>query len=247
MFSLLQSAATADARDRLVIAPHHPDRLGRPAARPADVEQERFRQALTWNVFRTLELLPPGFWLRRFHARLTGGASTPAAQTARISLWQFMPLPPVQRLDGARAPIPVDVIIETEHAVWTLVVAHAHARLDDDDRMSPVVDAGAWLSGAREHYCGVVDAEISDSSYGGLTKRRYTRSRESSGLRSATRGPARPRPAAACGAIRWTELAAILRECEDARSLTAIERALAHNAVSWLQEAGVEAAAPLSD
>jgi hypothetical protein len=44
--------------DRFVIAQHHPDRLRRPVA-VAAVSDERFQQALLWNISRTLELLTP--------------------------------------------------------------------------------------------------------------------------------------------------------------------------------------------
>jgi hypothetical protein len=40
------------------------------------------------------------------------------------------------------------------------------------------------------------------------------------------------------GALEWRDLAAILEECQEAQSLTAIERALARNAVEWLRRAG---------
>jgi hypothetical protein len=149
MLSMLRPRITAD-RDRFVIAPHHPDRLRRPPARPGAVERDRFQQALTWNVFRTLELLAPAFWLRRLHVRLTGDEPPPAAQIVQVSLWPALPLPPIQRIDGARPDVRVDVAIETEHSVWTLIVARGrdHAA-DDGDRVAPVVDAGAGSTVAR--------------------------------------------------------------------------------------------------
>src|SRR5687767_11528510 len=58
---------------RLVVWPHHPDMLQRPAANGAELP---VTQALTWNVFRTLELMPPAFWLRRLNAAL--GLAPPA-------------------------------------------------------------------------------------------------------------------------------------------------------------------------
>ena len=57
-------------REQIVIASHHPDRRRRPLTRPGAIESDQFRQALLWNIFRTFELLPPAFWLRRLKARL---------------------------------------------------------------------------------------------------------------------------------------------------------------------------------
>ena len=234
MFSTLLRPPTSDIPYQLVIAPHHPDRLGRPAARPGTIDRERFLQAVTWNVFRTLELLPPTFWLRRFQARLTGDPSVMAAQLLRVSLWRPMPLPPIQRIDGARTDVVADVLIETEHAVWTLIATGQDDHVDDE-RIAQLIDAGAWLAGARQYYCGVIEADTTTDSIGRIVETRYSRSRHSVGLRSATHGPSRP-TLAGLGAIRWADLAAILQECHDADSLSAVERALAHNAVAWLRE-----------
>ena len=70
------------------------------------------------------------------------------------------------------------------------------------------------------------------------TVERYVRSRDSLQLRSDTRGNA-PSNVHGIGSVRWTDLAAILRDCEQADVLTNIERALARNAVTWLEQAGI--------
>ena len=69
---VFRSHMTHNDLDRFVIALNHPDRLQRPVVSLAAASAERFQQALIWNIFRTLELLTPSFWLRRFHIRLTG-------------------------------------------------------------------------------------------------------------------------------------------------------------------------------
>src|SRR5690348_8761883 len=148
MFRSADSSFTEHARGQFVIAPHHPDRLRRPLPRAGVVERERFHQSLVWNVFRTLELLPPAFWLRRLHVRLAGAALLPAPQVVSVHLWQPLQLPAVLRLDGARADVVVDVVIETEHAIWTLVAAESVSRSFEDgdeesgDLVSRTIDAG---------------------------------------------------------------------------------------------------------
>ena len=54
-------------RRRFVVWPHHPDMLRRPTT---DGVEWSATQALTWNIFRTAELFPPAFWLRRLNASL---------------------------------------------------------------------------------------------------------------------------------------------------------------------------------
>lgn len=233
---LLQPHATADVRNQFVIAPHHTDRLRRPPARLGAIDRDQFQQALTWNIFRTLELIAPAFWIRRLHVRLRGDASLVPPQTVRISLWRPLPLPPIQRIDGACPDAVPDVVIETEHTVWTLLTPTA-GDYGGDSTVAQMAAAGAWLAGAREHYCGIIEARTTSTSFGGVLTDRYARSRESVALRSATRGSAAPM-LTGFGTLEWNDLAAILEECQQAQNLTAIERALARNAVEWLRQVG---------
>ena len=94
--------AALEVQDQFVISPHHPDRLRRPSPRGAAAGRDRFQQALTWNVFRTLELVAPAYWLRRFHTRLTGQPSLVPPQIVDVHLWRALPLPPILQIDGAR-------------------------------------------------------------------------------------------------------------------------------------------------
>jgi hypothetical protein len=226
--------------DLFVIAQHHPDRLRRPPVAVAAASDERFQQALLWNIFRTLELLTPSFWLRRFHIRLTGEALLVPPQISRIHLWQHLPLPPIQRIDGERPDVVADVVIETEHAVWTLVAQSASTDVTDSDLTAAVADAGAWFAGARQHYCGVIESGATNKSVGSVLQSRYSRSRDSARIRSATRGPAAPTDVQ-WGAIHWQELTALLQDCREAATLPPIERALAQNALDWLTTIGIHA------
>jgi hypothetical protein len=157
------------------------------------------------------------------------------------SLWQTLPLPPIQRIDGAKPEVLVDVMVESEHAVWTLVVAKSAQAGDVHERITEVVDAGGWLAGAREHYCGVIE-DAADTKFGDSLRKRYGRSSVSIQLQSASRGPAGP-SLKGVGGARWQDLAAILGDCEQADNLPAIQRALARNTLVWLQSVGIEARA----
>ena len=231
--------AALEAQDQFVISPHHPDRLRRPSPRGAAAGRDRFQQALTWNVFRTLELVAPAYWLRRLHTRLTGQPSLVPPQIVDVHLWRALPLPPILQIDGARPDVTVDVIIETEHDVWTLIVPRHGEVPDIQERATHVIDAGGWLAGARPHHCGVIESDTDNTMAGSLLKSRYARSRDRAAPRSATRGPAAP-IAITWGVIPWSDLAAILHECSEAGNLPPIERAPARNATDWLGAVGVE-------
>jgi hypothetical protein len=232
---------TDEVRAAFVIAPHHPDRLRRPLPAGIAAGDDPFRHALTWNVFRTLELIAPSFWLRRLHVRLTGAASLLAPQVVSVRLWPELSLPPIRRIDGTRAGVVADVVIETEHDVWTILVPPDRSVETIATDAADVLDAGGWLAGRRSHHSGVIERDASNASAGLLLKQRYGRSRESAALRSAARGPATP-AGSGWGRLSWPDLAAVLADCAGARNLPAIERTLAANAVDWLHSVGIEPA-----
>ena len=145
-------------RDRLIVWPHHPDRLRRPTSRPGAIHADNLQHALAWNLFRTLELLPPAFWLRRLQARLQSAQSLETApQIVRVGLWRALPMPPAQRLiDPDRTEPMADILIETD-AVWTLMVRHDDWLEVPEEGIGPMarlIDAESWFAGTRDYYCG---------------------------------------------------------------------------------------------
>jgi hypothetical protein len=234
-----------DVNGDVVIVPHHPDRLRRPLPRTGVHDEEHVLHALTWNVFRTLELLPPAFWLRRLHAYLRGAAPGAAAQTVNVTLWRELPLPPAQRIDGARPAVVIDVAIETEYAVWAFMTATAKDTrwFEGDpgraDISAQMIAAASWLAGTRDCHIGLIQSTRGDTVSETAAVHRYSRSRDSLSLRAGSR-PDSLRNVRGVGLLRWTQLASILQDCVQATVLTDIERALALNALSWLGQVGVQ-------
>jgi hypothetical protein len=243
MFRAVQSLRIAEVRQQIVIAPHHPDSLRRPLPRLGAIEDDRFRQTLLWNVFRTFELLPPAFWLRRLQARLHMDPVQRAPHTVRVDLWRALALPLAHHVDGVRPDVVADVVVETEHAVWTLMLCgnalrHVDAESATADFASQVIDATSWYAGRRGCHFGILTGQPRHQDDGVALVERYFRSRDSLQLRADPRGNALSN-VRGIGSVRWTDLAAILRDCEQADVLTNIERALARNAVTWLEQVGI--------
>ena len=115
------SAFTAVCASEFILLDHHPDLSRRPDARPGVIDAENRRAALTWNVFRTLELIAPAFWLRRLRARLDVLTSFEAGgPSLSVRLWAVLPTPAERR---RHEPVRVDALIETDaavHGVMTL-------------------------------------------------------------------------------------------------------------------------------
>jgi hypothetical protein len=245
MWRNVKDVVLDDIHEQFVICPHHPDRLRRPSPRPEILHADTLEHALTWNVFRTLELLPPAFWLRRLQARLQSAQTLDSApQIVRVELWRALCQPPSQRLIDPHQRDPVaDILIETEHAVWTLMVMGDDASWHEGDAgasdpMARLIEAGSWLAGTRDYHFGVVVFEPNRSPITTAMVQRYGRSRNSLTLRSGPRAGAMAN-VRGVGLTRWTDLAAILQDCEHAQVLSDIERALARNALTWLARVGI--------
>ncbi len=233
-------ASVEAVREQIVIAPYHPDRLRRPRGRPGAIEDQRFSQTLLWNIFRTLELLPPAFWLRRLQARLHMDWFPAAPQTVRVDLWRPMTLPPAHHIDGVRLDVTADVVVETEHAIWALMLGGEDLRrVETDstkaDSAAQLIDAMSWYAGTRDCVFGVISSRSMHQDASVPVVERYFRSKDSLRLRSDWRGNLLSN-VRGVGSLRWTDLAAILRDCEQAHGHTRIERALARNVVTWLEQ-----------
>lgn len=233
----LRSSLDSDS-DLFEIRPHHPDRLRRPAPRPGRVRADVMAHAMSWNIFRALELLPPAFWLRRFHARLQNADNLgPAPVTLGISLWRTLPPSPAQAIRDESGSVCADVVIETEHLVWTLVTTFGADIVSSDaaasglDPIGRLIDAGSWFAGRREYYCGLIVRDPPDTPRGVSLIQRYAA--RAAGI---TRVPASAaaRGVRGVGIARWDDLVEILEDCATSPVLTDFDRAVARRALAWV-------------
>lgn len=232
-----RNAPAGVAEPDFVVVSHHPDRLNRPA-----VGLERgyrgLEQTLTWNIFRTLELLPPAFWLRRLRARLQDSSlGAPAPTIGRVSLWRALQPSPALSLSDSSAPVTPDVLIETEFTVWTLMTLLGRdVRLADDEPMDPVmrvIDAGSWHAGAREYCFGLIVSDPADAPFATARTRHYAQHRAHVLNRLSHRADGVAN-LGAIGVARWTDLREILEDCAASDALRGVENALATRALDWL-------------
>jgi hypothetical protein len=146
-------------------------------------------------------------------------------------------------IEGAQPDVVADVVIETEHALWTLMCwAHPDDWIVEGDSATydlaaRAIDASAWRAGTRHYRFGVIENETGGTSAASVLRNRYSRSRRSVTLRSGMRGTV---ALAGVGAVPWPDLVDILRDCAQANVLTEIERSLARNAVAWLERVGMD-------
>ncbi|MCC7418471.1 MAG: hypothetical protein IT176_15145 [Acidobacteria bacterium] len=224
-----------------ILQQHDPRLRGCPAPRPGSLLEDRVCAALTWNVFQTLALIAPSFWLRRLKARLVGlDAIDQAPLEAAALFWEPLGTRPAA---AGGHPSRADVLIETEHAVFGLMALFGRDLSWDAsaepaaDPVLQLIDGVSFRAGVRGCYVGLVASDAQAPVAASLFDR-YAGSRD--GL--ARRLPARRDGLAnICGIGRttWTNMHTILRDCAGADVLDDLERYAASRTVRWLAAAGI--------
>ncbi len=236
------SPHTTVCASEFILLDHHPDLSRRPEAKPGLVDIENRRAALTWNVFRTLELIAPAFWLRRFRARLDVlTAQEPAERTLSVRLWADLPTPGERRL---RDPVMVDALIETDTAVYgVMTFAGSDLPFGDSTRARPdpilrVIDAVSWYAGARDCYVALITSDRLDTPAGSGLIDRYRGSRETLRHRLPHRRDGLM-TVRGLGRTTWQDVAGIIQDGADSDSLTELERFAAARTGRWLDSMGI--------
>jgi hypothetical protein len=226
---------------RLLVSPYHPDTLRCPASGSAVTPSDRLRHALTWNVFKTLEQIAPGIWMRPLVARATGlpEGYNSAPHITAVTCWpNLQPAPTAMLRRGRRHSVPVSAIIDTDDTVITVLTPSPTGMLDNvvsetaENGLLDVAEATAYLAGTRSAYVSVVlPIELDEQVWAWRVRRRaeqVTRVLSSSG-----RGPNNIR---GIGATTWSALHELLSDVAQSRFISKSEQRCAMTAVEWMSE-----------
>lgn len=224
--------------DEWLVQAHHPDLLRQPEPRPGRAACERLQMALVWNVFRTLSLVEPSFWLRGLHARLFGFDDRYRAPGA-LDVRFWVPAPSREPGDA----VVVDVLLESPQIVWALETVYARdiivtARdVEGPDPLLRTIDAALALAGGRDVFVALVTSGDSAAPIGTRLVRRYAaapdllRSRLPA-LRDAVRMPR-------IGRGTWGTLATVVAEAARTPAVDRPERLALYRCLDWLAAAGI--------
>ncbi len=238
----MQGDTTTLCASQFILLDHHPDLARRPEAKPGRIDTGNLSAALAWNVFRTLELIAPAFWLRRFRARLDVPTPlAPVGQTLSVRLWAALPTPGER---GQLEPVCVDALVESETAVYgVMTFAGSDLELGDSTRARPdailrTIDAASWHAGVRDCYVAFVTTSCADSPVGSGLIDRYRGSRDALLRRLPHRrdGLTNVR---GIGRMTWRDVAGIIQDCAGSESLTDLERFAARRTGRWLDSLGI--------
>jgi len=225
---------------RFLVSPYHPDSLRYPSA-PVTTPKERLRHALTWNVFKTLEQVSPGLWMRLLVARSVGLPDhyDAAPHIVKSVCWPSLkPAPSTVLRRGRPQALPVGAVVDADDTVVTFLAPGPHELLDrvlSDtavDGLVNVAEATAWLAGTRSAYVSVVLPLESDTpEWVERVRRRGQRAHRV--LLADARGPANLK---GIGAVTWASLHDLLAEVAASPFIPESERRCVQETVGWMQE-----------
>ena len=227
-----------DFRDNLIIDRYHVDLAAARGAKLEAMRSEHSEDVVTWNVFRSLAQLDPAFWLPRLHQTVFGeSASSPAPQTVSVRLWvPTVPPPGLRNFQKDEGASEVDVVIETEYAVWFIEakfrsdISTTTTNNPDRDQVLRNMDVGSWFAGVRDFYFALLVADPVRSPRGAAAVARY---RET--LPALSHRPDGLRNLKGVEVMRWTQLAEVLQQCA-LGAPRADERPFAERAMAFLRE-----------
>ena len=231
--------AFAGGSDDWVVSAHHPDRRRAPQPRPGRVLEDRMRAALAWNVFRTLAGIDPSRWLRPLHARIFGfDERYRAPEWLDVRLWVPVPAPGL----GTAAEI-VDVVLESEAAVWAFLTAFERdvivgaGDVDGPDPVLRTTMAAARLAAGRRLFVGLLASPSGTAPVGERLVRRYAASPAL--LHSRLRPHVAAPDLGGLGVGRWETCATVLAACHASPAVAAPEGQAALRCLRWLSANGI--------
>jgi hypothetical protein len=230
-----------DFRDNLIIDRYHPDLAVMRGSKRDMLRSENSEDALTWNVFRSLVQIDPGFWLPLLRAKAFPDAQ-PVSPSGIVTthLWKEVHPPPSLRLHQKdEDPSEIDVIIETEVSVW-FIEAKFKSDISTKTTNNPTrdqvvrnLDVGSWYAGVRDFYFALLIMNEEKSPRGAGVLKAVGAS-----VPALAHRPDGMKNIKGCGLLRWGDVADVLQAAGDSAPRDD-ERGYARRAAGWMKERGL--------
>jgi hypothetical protein len=230
-----------DFRDNLIIDRYHPDLATMRGSKRDKLRSENSEDALTWNVFKSLGQVDPGFWLPLLRAKaFPNAAATVEPHIVTTHLWMEVHPPPSLHLHQKdEDPSEIDIVIETEVSVW-FIEAKFNSDISTKTTNNPMrdqiirnLDVGSWYAGIRDFYFALLITDEERSPKGVRVLETVWPS-----VPSLPHRPDGMKNIKGCGLLRWRDIAQVLLAAADGAPRDD-ERGYARRAEGWMRERGL--------
>ncbi|WP_078549273.1 hypothetical protein [Litchfieldia alkalitelluris] len=248
-----------DFRDNLIIDSYHPIFHKMKGSKINQMRSENSEDALTWNVFKSLQQINPRCWFPYFVSR---GLNIETEQfyfynplqhmhvpeIVQIKLWQIIQPPPSLKLHQKdEGSTEVDIIIEGENYVWFIEAKYKSdismktTNNQSRDQIIRNIDVGSYYAGVRNFYFSLLILDEKNSSKGYKMANQYKQELESDMDKFLSSFDHRSDALTNLKEISvfyWEDLASIFKYCSNYAE-DQFERDIAKRAFDWLQSKNI--------
>ncbi|MGE6298316.1 hypothetical protein [Guptibacillus hwajinpoensis] len=241
-----------DFRDNLLIDKYNPILQSMRSMKTKHLRSENSEDAITWNVFKSLQQINPVYWYPELISKGINQTSFPLKKQIDtnqipnkldIKLWQSIKPPETLLKKGpAEGATEVDVIIECEEFVWVIEAKYksdiSTGTTHDKERNQILrnIDVGSNYAEGRDFYFSLLILDDKSSSKGIAAVEKYSReltedvSQFEDHLKHRTVGLFNLQ---GLTVFYWRDLAAIFKSCID-QVEDEFEKMIATRVFNWL-------------
>ena len=145
-------------RDNLIISKYDNQFINMRAEKIKNMCSENSEDVLTWNVFKSLSQIDPGFWLPNIFSKAFN-VEFPYDALVKIDLWKSIEPPKsITDFQKAEGNTEVDIMIESDKFVWSIEAKYKSdidmrtTNNENRDQLLRNIDVGSFYSGDRDFY-----------------------------------------------------------------------------------------------
>jgi len=238
----------ADFRDNLIVDRYDRVFATMDAGKLERLQSEDSKDAITWNVFRSLWRVNPEYWLWPLQQMALPCSDRFSTDRITLSLWQQLPIPqeslssrPEPRSNGPQGNI--DVVLEGREWVWFIDALYQNdislgtASNPTPDVILRKIDTGTHYAGTRDFYFSLLVLNDETSPVGAMSVEAYNDPAKAR-KRLATQRPDGLPNFRATSRMTWSMLASTLRKAADT-AIRPDEVMIAYGASEWMAKKGL--------
>ena len=235
----------SDYRDNLIVDRYDMCFVTMRESKKKHLQSENSEDALSWNVFRSLNKIRPAKWLDLVAEKAFGYSLPGQPNETIIHLWKDVPPPAVLLKTGDEGISEIDIVLENPEWVWFIEakyksdISEGTTTRPTRDQVLRNIDVGSYYAGVRSFYFSLLCLNSTSSPKGIAAVNKYSDPEElKTTLPHRTDDLSNIR---GIGTLFWNDIAQIMKSaasCAD-RSDEAI---FAERAVTWMEAKGVSRA-----
>lgn len=234
-----------DYRDNLIVDRNDACFVTMRDSKKEHLRSENSEDALSWNVFRSLNQISPEKWLDLLAEKAFGGTLPGQPNETTIQLWKNVPPPPALLKTGDEGISEIDIVLENPEWIWFIEakyksdIAERTTTRPTRDQVLRNIDVGSYYAGVRSYYFSLLclSSTVSPKGVAAVNKYRALETLQTA-LPHRTDDLSNIR---GIGTIFWADIAQIMEAAASCAGCSD-EAIFAERAVTWMEAKGISSA-----